>query len=195
MNLADAVVRQSGLTPIERELAILFVGAVTEIPFVLHAHRQIAAQSGLSGDQINAISSGDMPEGLTVEERTVTSVAFILAASGNVLDDVAWAAAKEKLGEERCARIAHLVGVYLYMGTLLRIGDVSPAGGDRAPLIDSSEPNGGQASNAGEFTDFSDTSNAKVGTERCEISTDLTDPPAAKVNDGGEETLHCNGGN
>ena len=165
MNLAEAVVRQSGLTPIERELAILSVGAVTETPFVLHAHQRIAAQSGLSEDQIAAISGGNMPEGLTVEERAVTSVAFLLAASGQVLDDVAWEAAKEKLGEERCARIAHLVGFYLYMGSLLRIGDVQPsggpAGGNPPPSNDLSELTNGHAPGQTETTDIVDGSPAE----------------------------------
>lgn len=124
MAIGDAILNQKNFEPRARELAILAVMAVYDVPFVVYAHTRIATKLGLSEEQISSACKGITPVGLTEDEATVYVTALELARSRGPLDEETWQAAKKVLGRERCARLGHVVGLYLYPSTLLRLGAI-----------------------------------------------------------------------
>ena len=120
----DAILNQSGLSLLSRELAILAVLAVYEIPFVLYAHTRIALKAGLSDAQIALAIKGETPEGLEEGDRVVYVTALGLAKGSGPLDEEVWRTAEATLGKVGTARVAQVVGLYLYVGTFMRLGDV-----------------------------------------------------------------------
>ena len=120
----DAILNQSGLSLRSRELAILAVLAVYEIPFVLYAHTIIALKAGLSDAQIALAVKGEMPESIEEGERVAYATALELAKGRGPLDEEMWKTAEARLGKVGTARVAQVVGLYLYVGTFMRLGDV-----------------------------------------------------------------------
>jgi alkylhydroperoxidase family enzyme len=124
MAMGDAVLNQKDFDPRARELAILAVMAVYDVPFVLYAHTRIAMKLGLSEEQVSSASKGTTPTGLTEEEAIIYTTALELARARGPLNEQSWQAALKALGREKCARLAHVVGVYLYSSTLLNLGAI-----------------------------------------------------------------------
>lgn len=81
MALGDAVLNQANFPPRPRELAILAVMAVYNVPFVLYAHTRIAMQLGFSEEQVSTACRGATPAGLTDEEAVVYTAALALAST------------------------------------------------------------------------------------------------------------------
>jgi hypothetical protein len=63
MAMGDAVLNQKDFDPRARELVILAVMAVYDVPFVLYAHTRIAMKLGLSEGQVSSASKGTTPKG------------------------------------------------------------------------------------------------------------------------------------
>ena len=124
MSMADAILNQKDFDPRARELVILAVMAVIECPFVLYAHTRIAVKEGLSDEQVALACKGETPLGLTEEEAVVYVTALELARSRGPLDEQCWQWAERALGREKCARLAHVVGLYLYTSTFLNMGAI-----------------------------------------------------------------------
>ena len=124
MGIGDAVLNQKDFEPRARELVILAVMAVIDCPFILYAHTRVAMKLGLSEEQITAACKGKVPTGLTEEEAIIYATALELARSRAPLDEQIWQRAERALGREKCARLAHVVGVYLYSSTILNLGAI-----------------------------------------------------------------------
>ena len=124
MGMGDAILNQKNFEPRARELVILAVMAVFDCPFVLYAHTRVALKLGLSEEQVALACDGNVPTGLTEEEAIIYSTALELARSRGPLDEQCWQRAEKALGREECARLAHIVGVYLYSSTILNLGAI-----------------------------------------------------------------------
>lgn len=124
MGAGDAVLNQKDFTPRARELVILAVMAVVDCPFVLYAHIRVAVKVGLSEEQVATACKGKVPTGLTEEEAVIYATGLELARSRGPLDEESWQRAERALGREKSARIAHIVGLYLYSSTLLNLGAI-----------------------------------------------------------------------
>lgn len=124
MALGDAILNQPGLAPRSRELAILAVTAVYDVPFVMYAHSRIASTAGFSEEQVTLACEGTTPTGLTESEVITYETALDLARSKGSLDENSWLVAQKELGKENAARLAHVVGLYLYVGAILRLGAI-----------------------------------------------------------------------
>ena len=74
--------------------------------------------------QIESASKGLTPTGLTDEESVVYETALELAETKAPLKEGTWERAEATLGKARCVRLAHVVGLYLYTGGLLRLGAI-----------------------------------------------------------------------
>ena len=120
----DAILNQSGLSLRSRELAILAVLAVYEIPFVLYAHTTIALKVGLSNAQIALAVKGKIPEDLEEGEKVAYVTALELAKGRGPPDEEVWKTAEARLGKVGTVRVAQVVGLYLYVGTFMRLGDM-----------------------------------------------------------------------
>ena len=124
MGIGDAVLNQKDFEPRARELVILAVMAVVDCPFVLYAHTRVAIKLGLSEEQIAAACKGNVPTGLTEEDAIIYATALELARSRGPLDEQSWQRAEGALGREKCARLAHVVGLYLYSSTIINLGAI-----------------------------------------------------------------------
>ena len=123
VNFTDAISNQKDLSPSERELIILAVTATNRVPYMLYAHSRIALKLGITEEQVTSASKGIEPTGLT-EGKAIYATALELAKSGAPLEEDTWQRAEAALGKARCARIAHVVGLYMYTGVLLRLGAI-----------------------------------------------------------------------
>ena len=128
MTLADGVLKQKDFSLIERELVVLAVTAVHDIPYILYAHTRIALRAGMSEEQVVSASKGVEPVGLQDAEKVIYATALELAETKVPLKEETWRKAEATLGKARCARLAHVVGWYLYAASLVRLGavDVPP---------------------------------------------------------------------
>ena len=126
MGLGESILHQPLLTTRMRELAIYAVVAVYPTPFVEYAHRSIGRnlKPELSPEQIESACSGSTPSGLAEIEEVAYETALALAKGVGTISDEAWAMAEVKLGKEGLARIGHVVGVYIYSCSLLRLGEI-----------------------------------------------------------------------
>ena len=124
MRMGDAIIKQKDFSARERELCVLAVMAIYDVPFVLYAHSRIAMQLGLSEEQVSSASHGTVPKGLSDDETTVYTTALKLARSRGPLDEETFQHAESILGKERVARVAQVVGFYLYSSTLLNVGAI-----------------------------------------------------------------------
>lgn len=124
MAVGNAILNQQDFEPRAREIAILAVMAVYDVPFVLYAHTRIAIQLGLSKEQVSQACRGTTPRGLTEVEEVVYTTALALARTRGPLDEETWQRVEAALGREKAARLAHVVGLYLYSSTLLNLGAI-----------------------------------------------------------------------
>ena len=125
ITFAEAIVKQKDISPRERELAVLAVTAVHDVPYVEYAHTRIALGLGLTNEQVALAVKGVQPKGLTTEEEVFYATALELTETECPLKEETWQRAEAILGKARCARLAHIVGLYLYVGSLLRMGAVT----------------------------------------------------------------------
>ena len=124
MAIGDAILNQKDFEPRARELVILAVMAVVDCPFVLYAHTRIPVKLGLSEEQVALAYKGNVPTDLTEEQAIIYTTALELARSRGPLDEQVWQRAETALGREMSARLAHVVGLYLYSSTILNLGAI-----------------------------------------------------------------------
>jgi 4-carboxymuconolactone decarboxylase len=113
-------------TSIERrltEIAILTVGSRWQAEFEYWAHARYARAFGVPDAVIDAIARGDQPPFETPDERVVHAAASQLARTGRI-DDDAYAAGRELLGNTGMVELVTLCGYYTLISFLLNAFDV-----------------------------------------------------------------------
>jgi AhpD family alkylhydroperoxidase len=110
----------AALTARERELAILAVAGVLRSDFERLAHEPAALRAGLTQDQVNAVLSGQVPNGLSAYEALIGRLAQAMTADRNLSDDD-YAAGVAALGRERLAELTWLVGYYSALALSLAV--------------------------------------------------------------------------
>jgi 4-carboxymuconolactone decarboxylase len=110
----------AALTPRERELAILTVAGQLRCDFERLAHEPAARALGLTGQQVNAALSGQVPDGLTDAEALVGRLARAMTAD-RTLPDEDYNAGLAVLGRERLADLTWLVGYYSALALSLAV--------------------------------------------------------------------------
>jgi 4-carboxymuconolactone decarboxylase len=125
-------------TSIERrltEVAIITVGARWKAEFEWWAHARMAREHGVPDAVVDAIGRGDEPAFDATDERTVYAVARQLAEAGE-LDQAAYDAAQQLLGDTGVVELVSLCGYYTLISFLLNAFAVplppgaTPAWGD-----------------------------------------------------------------
>jgi 4-carboxymuconolactone decarboxylase len=108
-------------TSIERrlsELAIITVGAMWKAEFEWWAHARMAREHGVSDAVVDAIGRGDNPPFGADDERAIYTVARQLTGTGQ-LDQEAYDAAQQLLGDEGMVELVALCGYYTLISYLL----------------------------------------------------------------------------
>ena len=111
---------RSALTERVRELATLLVAAHHRSAFEWYAHAPLAAAAGLPDALVEAVRTGGSVEPDDPAERAAAVAVAQLLTSGDV-DDDAWAAAVETLGEAGAVELTTLVGYYSLLALQMRV--------------------------------------------------------------------------
>jgi 4-carboxymuconolactone decarboxylase len=106
-----------------RQVVILTVGAVWQAPYELYAHSAAARYAGLSDAVVAELVTGDMPDGLTDQEKTAHRLARALATSHHVDDDL-YRRAEQTIGPAAVFEIAVLTGIYQTVCGILNAFDI-----------------------------------------------------------------------
>jgi hypothetical protein len=121
MEFGDVILNQKGISVRERELAILAICGVFESPFIAYAHKKVALASGLEDYQVEVACVRRTPAGLTTEEAAVYDLSLELAQTRTMLNDTDFLKYERLLGKEKCLRVAHIAGLYIYTATFMRL--------------------------------------------------------------------------
>jgi 4-carboxymuconolactone decarboxylase len=108
-----------------RELAIIVVARHWTAQFEWNAHRNAAAQAGLSADIITAIANRKRPTGMQPDEEAVYNFATELLETKQV-SDATFKDVKDRFGEKGVVDIIGIMGWYQMVSMLLNV--------DRYPL-------------------------------------------------------------
>jgi 4-carboxymuconolactone decarboxylase len=111
---------RSALPERVRELATLLVAAHHRSAFEWYAHAPLAAAAGLSDALVEAARTGGSVEPDDPAERAASVAVPQLLTSGDV-DDDAWAAAVDTLGEAGAVELTTLVGYYSLLAMQMRV--------------------------------------------------------------------------
>jgi alkylhydroperoxidase family enzyme len=110
----------TALTGRERELGILAVAGELRSDFERLAHEPAALKLGLTQTQVNAVLSGQVPDGLSADEALICRLARVMTAERN-LHDQDYADGVAALGRERLAALTWLVGYYSALALSLAV--------------------------------------------------------------------------
>jgi alkylhydroperoxidase family enzyme len=121
MQQVGAKIRFStALTERERELGILAVAGELRSDFERLAHEPAALKAGLTQAQVNAVLSGQVPDGLAGDEALTCRLAQVMTTRRN-LPDEDYEAGLATLGKERLAELTWLVGYYSALALALAV--------------------------------------------------------------------------
>lgn len=107
------------------EMAIIITASHWTAQFEWNAHRNAAAQAGLSEAIIKSIAAGKRPESMDADETVVYNFSTELLNTHQVSDPV-FKAAKDKFGERGVVDMISVMGYYQLVSMLLNV--------DRYPL-------------------------------------------------------------
>ncbi len=114
-----------------RELAIIVTARHWTAQFEWNAHRNAAAQAGLSADIITAIANRKRPVGMQPDEEAVYNFANELLETKQV-SDATFQSVKDRFGEKGVVDIIGVMGWYQMVSMLLNV--------DRYPLPNGATP-------------------------------------------------------
>ena len=120
MTLGAAVGGGMSLSGRERELAILVVAAHHRGDFMRYAHEAIGLEVGLTDDEHVALREGRLDIFVDDHEQAVARTTEQLVTSGD-LDDDAYRAAVDALGEATLFELLTLVGFYFTLALQMRV--------------------------------------------------------------------------
>lgn len=102
----------------DRELAILRVAHRTSCPYELHHHVRIAAEAGLTGEQIAAVDPAHHTKGLDDDQRSLLDAVDELLDSDDI-SDPRWRALAGRYDDAQLIELVLLVGQYRAIALLI----------------------------------------------------------------------------
>lgn len=123
--LGDAVMMQTTLPPILRELAVLRVAGLIEAPYVLTLHAHLARGLGLSDAEIGAATGGET--GTTSLSGIYPAIVAFAEASvrGEVTDDMCGSLSSQ-LGERTLVDLVVCIGYFTMLCVITKTIDLEP---------------------------------------------------------------------
>lgn len=107
--------------PRNRELAILGLCSVLDVPYMVYAHRPIAARLGVSEESWAEGLAGQTPSGLNEEETMAYRIGRHLTTLNSRLDDETFDAAVSALGKPELVGILHTIAGYKWVALLVNV--------------------------------------------------------------------------
>lgn len=136
LDLTLALDELTSLTPREREVAIIIVGICEHSEYQLYAHERVAAQSGLTDAEVQALRAGAFPPTCNEKERVAYGIARELSNSSGPLSADAWQAAQRYLGLDATIALVHIIAYHRYVATILRAFDAQvPVESERVETV------------------------------------------------------------
>lgn len=119
----DAIAKDTSLSPVLREIAILVTGTHFRARYETYAHSLTALKFGLSATKISAICSGQRPPDLEPDEAVIYDITASLI-KGGLLSDFTYQLAVDSFGKRGLAEITYLIGNYCLISILLNTYDI-----------------------------------------------------------------------
>ena len=110
------------VNPRHRELAILGLCSILDVPYVVYCHRHIALNLGLTGEQYDDGLAGKVPGDLTEKEAMVYRLGRILTALVGPLDEKTWQETTEIMEKTEFLGVVHTVAGYRWVALLEQVG-------------------------------------------------------------------------
>jgi hypothetical protein len=132
--------RQQRFTFKEKELCILAVLSEYDVPYVHYAHSEIALAIGFTKKQVQQAVHGKLPDGLEARESAVYSLAVTLTKLRGQLNDECFEHAKEMLGRDGVAGVAHIVCGYIYVAILSSISGAGCPESEKGTFLATKNP-------------------------------------------------------
>ncbi len=129
LQLQEAEGRHTSLNERVRQVVILSVGAVWQSPFELYAHAAVARSAGLPDAVIRALVAGQVPDGLTEDEKVAARFARHLTAAHRI-DAPLYEAARQAFGPPGLVDLVYLAGCYHTVCGLLNAFEIPAPAGD-----------------------------------------------------------------
>jgi alkylhydroperoxidase family enzyme len=107
--------------PRNRELAVLGLASVLDVPYVVYCHRRVAAKFGVTDEQYQDGLDGKVPQGLTEEEGMAYRLGRILTTITGRLDDATWEEATSKMDKAQIAGVVQTVSGYRWVAMLEQV--------------------------------------------------------------------------
>jgi 4-carboxymuconolactone decarboxylase len=118
--LGAAVANHTTLSPREREVVAIAVGAVWGADYELYSHCALARNAGLSDNAVTTLASGGIPDDLNDREIIAARLAHQLS-TGHRIDDELYRAAESAFGATGLLDIAALMGQFHVVCTMLTL--------------------------------------------------------------------------
>ena len=116
---------ESGLSPLDRELATLAVAFGLQCEYEATAHVPLAAAAGVSEQALEAIRERGSTAGLPAEQAQVIEFARELLHDHRV-NDATFRAVRDRLGDQGTVELAATVGYYAMLACTLNACEVKP---------------------------------------------------------------------
>ncbi|KAI0181679.1 hypothetical protein GGR52DRAFT_50032 [Hypoxylon sp. FL1284] len=107
--------------PRNRELAILGLSSVLDVPYVVYCHRAVAPHVGLTAEQYEEGLAGKTPQGLSEEESTAYQLGRTLTTLTGPLGESAWRDATSKMTKAEFMGIVHTIAGYRWVALLEQV--------------------------------------------------------------------------
>ncbi len=123
LDLQDAEQAHTSLDERVRQVVILAVGSVWRSDYELYAHAAVAAKAGLPAGDIQALASGEVPDGLSAHEALAARVARALSTTHRV-EAALYRDAQAAFGPQGLVDLVYLAGCYHIVCGLLNMFEI-----------------------------------------------------------------------
>lgn len=123
LQLQSAEHLYSSLSERVRQVVILTVGAVWRADYELYAHSAAARKAGLADDSVRSLAGGNLPDGLSDQERIAHDVARQLSVQ-HQLDEELYRKAEQMFGTSGVLDLVLLTGIYHTVCAILNAFDI-----------------------------------------------------------------------
>ncbi|KAI1771754.1 hypothetical protein F4818DRAFT_203130 [Hypoxylon cercidicola] len=119
--LAKSCYNPTAVKPRNRELAILGLSSVLDVPYIVYCHRGVAEHVGLTTQQYEDGLAGKVPGGLSEEEAMAYRLGQILTKLTGPLDDATWQEVTSKMDKAEVVGVLHIVAGYRWVALLVSV--------------------------------------------------------------------------
>lgn len=129
LKLGGALLRDSRISTLLREIAILRVGILSKASYEVHQHKRVARHAGMSEATIAALNIGADTSGLSTDEKMVLEFTDQLVHHVKA-PDAMFNAMIERFGPEGTSELVITIGFYMLVSRFLENFevDIEPAG-------------------------------------------------------------------